>query len=615
MTDRAPPQPTGLAGDLDGRRAKHLAKRHRSEVWFRAGGLAAVATAVIFVVLLLGSLITQATTALTQNDLSLKVQVTPLLADPVGSRNPQDIRMQGDFAGIVQEALLKRFPEAAENGHDEALFSLIASVAAVPLAAQIADDPSLIGRTIAVSFPVESDLDLYLKGQEGKERISKGTVAATPLKGEGNAWTIAVDGDFFARELNDFRLFLGSEAGRIERGLTIKRQRLADYQADEAAAEAALTAVAGQAEAIIASRQARLDEVSGEVSALSDEIADDVRIAQEFRVRAAAQTGEERLTDTTPSFFVELNGGVIKVTNLGASSISGIAFVEPQSASVAQAGSWQLRELRTPEAERRVKDDRIAFARVLQAEGSIKTGLNSTIFTRSDSNEPELAGILGALVGSILTLLITFVLSVPIGVLTAIYLEEFAPKNRWTDFIEVNINNLAAVPSIVFGLLGLAVFLSFFGLPRSAPLVGGLVLTLMSLPIIIIASRAALKAVPPSIREAALGVGASKVQAVFHHVLPSALPGIMTGSILGMAHALGETAPLLMIGMVAFVADVPQGFLDSATVLPVEIYMWSSRPERAWEPRTALAILALLAFMIVMNAIAVYLRRRFERRW
>jgi phosphate transport system permease protein len=201
------------------------------------------------------------------------------------------------------------------------------------------------------------------------------------------------------------------------------------------------------------------------------------------------------------------------------------------------------------------------------------------------------------------------------GVATALYLEEFAAKNRWSDLIEVNINNLAAVPSIIYGLLGLAVYLQFFGLPRSAPLVGGLVLTLMTLPIIIIASRAALKSVPPSIREAALGMGASKMQMVFHHVLPLAMPGMLTGAIIGMAHALGETAPLLMIGMVAFIVDIPHGILDPATVLPVQIYLWADLPERAFVERTSAAIMVLLAFLITMNAVAVILRRRFERRW
>jgi len=201
------------------------------------------------------------------------------------------------------------------------------------------------------------------------------------------------------------------------------------------------------------------------------------------------------------------------------------------------------------------------------------------------------------------------------GVAAAVYLEEFAPQNRWTDLIEVNINNLAAVPSIVFGLLGLAVFINFFGLPRSAPLVGGLVLTLMTLPTIIIASRAALKSVPPSIREAALGIGASRMQMVFHHVLPLAMPGMLTGAIIGMAQALGESAPLLMIGMIAFIVDIPASVTDPATALPVQIYLWADSPERAFVERTSAAIMVLLAFLITMNALAVMLRKKFERRW
>jgi len=240
---------------------------------------------------------------------------------------------------------------------------------------------------------------------------------------------------------------------------------------------------------------------------------------------------------------------------------------------------------------------------------------NRTFFSNGDSREPEQAGVWGAVMGSVFTLALTLVLSFPIGVAAAIYLEEFARSNRWTDLIEVNINNLAAVPSIVFGLLGLAVFIGFFGLPRSAPLVGALVLTLLTLPTIIIASRAALKGVPPSIREAALGMGASKIQMVTHHVLPLAMPGMLTGAIIGMARALGETAPLLMIGMVAFIVDVPGGFTEPATVLPVQVFLWSDSPERAFVERTSGAIIVLLAFLVVMNLAAVILRNRFEKRW
>lgn len=269
-----------------------------------------------------------------------------------------------------------------------------------------------------------------------------------------------------------------------------------------------------------------------------------------------------------------------------------------------------------PESDRRIKDFQLVWIDQLQEEGRLEKRFNTTFFTSGDSREPEQAGIKGALIGSLLTMLVTMALSFPIGVLAAVYLEEFAPQNnRWVDLIEININNLAAVPSIVFGLLGLAVFIALFGVPRSAPLVGGLVLTLMTLPTIIIASRAAIKSVPPSIREAALGLGASKVQTTFGHVVPLAMPGILTGSIIGMAQALGETAPLLMIGMVAFVADIPQGILDPATVMPVQIYLWSDSPERAFTERTSAAIMVLLAFLVVMNFIAVMLRKKFERKW
>jgi phosphate transport system permease protein len=268
-----------------------------------------------------------------------------------------------------------------------------------------------------------------------------------------------------------------------------------------------------------------------------------------------------------------------------------------------------------PEDQRRLNDRQLAWLDRLTEQGRVAQKFNTAFFRTGDSREPEQAGIWGAVRGSFFTLLVTLVLSFPIGVAAAVYLEEFAPKNRWTDLIEVNINNLAAVPSIVFGLLGLAVFLNFFSLPRSAPLVGGLVLTLMTFPTIIIAGRAALKAVPPSIREAALGVGASKMQTVVHHVVPLALPGMLTGTIIGMARALGETAPLLMIGMVAFIVDIPQGFTDPATTLPVQIYLWADSPERAFVEKTSAAIMVLLLFMIAMNATAIFLRKRYERRW
>jgi phosphate transport system permease protein len=299
----------------------------------------------------------------------------------------------------------------------------------------------------------------------------------------------------------------------------------------------------------------------------------------------------------------------IRGNTLNLSYLAGQRSLPQSGAGVEALVLSQSQENRT------VTDRQIAWTMLLKEQGRIKSKLNTSLFMSSDSTYPELAGTAAAIFGSLWTMFVTALLAIPVGIFAAVYLEEFAPKNRMTNLIEVNINNLAAVPSIVFGLLGAAVFINFLGLPRSVPLVGGLVLGLLVLPTVIIASRAALTAVPPSIRTAALGVGASRTQAVFHHVLPLAAPGIMTGAIIGMARALGETAPLLLIGMVAFVAEVPDGPMDESTVLPVLIYKWSTGAERAWEPQTAAAIIVLLLFLVLMNLIAIILRRRFERRW
>lgn len=260
-------------------------------------------------------------------------------------------------------------------------------------------------------------------------------------------------------------------------------------------------------------------------------------------------------------------------------------------------------------------EDLKALATKLKAEGKLVDAFDWGFLARSDATGPQAVGIWGALKGSMLTMLVTLALAFPIGVFAAVYLEEYAPRNRWTDWIEISINNLAAVPSIIFGLLGLAVFLTIFPNLRSAPLIGGMTLALMTMPVIVISGRNAIKAVPPSIRDAALAVGASQVQTVFHHVLPLAMPGILTGTIIGMARALGETAPLLMIGMRAFIASTPDGFTSPATVLPVQIFLWSDEIDRGFVERTSAAIIVLLAFLLVMNGLAIYLRNRFEKRW
>lgn len=271
--------------------------------------------------------------------------------------------------------------------------------------------------------------------------------------------------------------------------------------------------------------------------------------------------------------------------------------------------------LNFPEDERLIDDKESKWFQWFLSEEKIKFSTNKNFFSNADSTEPEQAGIWGAFVGSFLTLFVTLILSFPIAVAAGVFLEELAPKNKFTDFIEVNINNLAAVPSIIFGLLGLAIFLNVMHLPRSAPIVGGMVLALMTLPTIIIATRASLRAVPPSIREAAIGLGATKFQTVTHHVLPLSMPGISTGTIIGMSQALGESAPLLMIGMVAFIVDSPGSIFDSATVLPVQIYLWKSTAARGFVELTAAGVLVLLSFLVLMNAIAVYVRYKFEKKW
>ncbi|HHG89943.1 MAG TPA: phosphate ABC transporter permease PstA [Devosia sp.] len=332
-------------------------------------------------------------------------------------------------------------------------------------------------------------------------------------------------------------------------------------------------------------------------------------------LESSGADGKISLSREMPSLLLYAGGGVFKLETLEGNLATARILSPLDAGETTKALDWQVRLIEVPEANRKFSDREIVWTDKLVERQLVQAKFNTLFFTRGASREPEMAGILGAVVGTALTLVVTLGLSFPLGVAAAVYLEEFAPRNRLTALVEVNINNLAAVPSIVFGLLGLAVFLTFFGMPRSAPLVGGMVLALMTLPTIIIASRAALRAVPPSIREAALGIGASKMQVVVHHVLPLAMPGILTGTIIGMAQALGETAPLLMIGMVAFVVDIPGGFTDPATVLPVQIFMWADFPEPAFQQRTSAAIMVLLAFLVVMNALAVVLRKQFERRW
>jgi phosphate transport system permease protein len=565
-----------------------LARRHRSEQRFRFFGVAAISLAVAFLALLVGSIIIQSIPALTTWRVTLDVELERSLIDPRGDMSEASLR-RGGYSSAIQDALRRQFPDMDTREELRDLFGLYSAVNAARLLNQVVADPSLVGETVSFAFPIDDAANLYLQGATVRESTVPGPAPLLITRGEGQAVTLAADIAVFDAFVDDARDVARARARELE-------QR------------------ASRAEA-----------------ALAEAIDRDIRAVYESEVRRARASAEqllERLDEgaalvldaQTPSLLVKAGGAVIRVTEISADRAQAAGeIVIGGEASGGQMADWTLWTLETPQAGRRVSDRQIILADALRERGLADSGFNTELFTYADSREPEIAGVLGALIGSVLTMFVTMLLAVPIGVGAAIYLEEFAPKNRITDFIEVNINNLAAVPSIVFGLLGLAVFINTFGMPRSAPIVGGVVLALMTLPTVIISSRAALKAVPPSIREAALGVGASKTQAVFHHVLPLAAPGILTGSIIGLAQALGETAPLLMIGMVAFIADAPtlglSGFTEPSTVMPVQIFLWSSAAERAFEARTAAAILVLLILMMSLNAVAIYLRRRFERRW
>ncbi|MDJ0919660.1 MAG: phosphate ABC transporter permease PstA [Henriciella sp.] len=510
---------------------KRLKRRHAAERRFRAYGLVAIGFAILALLVLVLSILTQAWSAFTRHEVVFDLTMERELIAPEGRDQPEQIASNvTGFNTLVQQDLLATFPETGRTRQlRREVFALTTRLAVLPIAHKVAEQPDLIDETVSVRAALSDDLDLYLKG-----------------------------------------------------GATDRRAM-----------------VAGQA-GIIAANEAGLIEI--------EEIGD-----SRF---AAFQSAVADLEGTDPSVLLRVDDTwftleSINTNSLIASYLTGPApllgdrYETPIDALI----------IKTPASNRTVSDRQIAWTTMLNEQGRIKRVFNSGLFTQADSTYPELAGAAAAIVGSIFTMIVTALFAIPVGILAAVYLEEFAPKNRLTDLIEVNINNLAAVPSIVFGLLGAAVFLNLFGMPRSVPLVGGLVLGLLVLPTVIIASRAALKSVPPSIRTAALGLGASRTQAVFHHVLPLAAPGILTGAIIAMARALGETAPLLLIGMVAFVNEVPTRADQESTVLPVLIYKWFSGAERAWEPMTSAVIIILLVFLVLMNLAAVMLRRRFERRW
>ncbi|HSF93347.1 MAG TPA: phosphate ABC transporter permease PstA [Paracoccaceae bacterium] len=577
--------------------AKRLKKRRAAETRLKMYGIAALSLAALALVGLLWSVVGKAGGALTESYISLSVNLDQREIDPDGSGDPSVIG-KADFQGLAKDVLKEAFPYVTARGDKRDLYDLLSVGASFELREKVIADPSLIGQTIDFEFLASDIADLYLKGSYGELRPQTHTGALTVTKDGKNVQVTSTSQDFVG-VLERVGEILVTEAATARRQAARQDAGVTHFQDAATSAETAEDRDAALAE--VASRTAERDRLNA--------------LADDLEARAVSTKGAEELDKKSPSVLIKGNGYWIKLTEVRADGGEGTLIGTFEGTEELAATEWKLMLHDLPEISRKVSDLQAVLISDLEEAGKVKTVFNWRFFSSGDSRDPELAGIWGAAVGSFWTMIVTISLAFPIGVMAAIYLEEFAPKNFLTDFIEVNINNLAAVPSIVFGLLGLSVFLGFFGVPRSAPLAGGIVLAVMTLPTIIIAARASIAAVPPSIRDAALGLGASKLQTAFHHVLPLSMPGILTGTIIGMARALGETAPLIMIGMVAFIVDIPKGLTSSASVLPVQIYRWSDFPERAFEARTAAAICVLVVFLIFMNGIAVFLRKRFERRW
>ncbi len=586
---------------------KRLQKRYRKERRFRFFGLLAILISMGFLFTLLFTIIYKGLPAFSQHFISLPFNMSNLNSADINSLK------KANYDGIIRNAIREQFPTVKKRKDKKLLSGLISSGAPIILREQILANPQNINNPLSYEVPISDMADLYLKGKISSDIWREENKELEIINIEKNRVIINYEGDIFTNIFTKINLRLQNNIRKLTKqveGLILSRDRSEQIIAQMG--EKILSASEEEKERLIRERDREINKLNSTLTNI-DKIKKQISKVEQEQKQLYSEGA--KLDENDASFLLYLAQGVIKLEKITPSNIEGEILLPLQTENHSIIDKWKIRTIEPAQSNRKFSDKEIVWTDELVAKGYIKNNFNWIFLTRGASREAEMAGIWGAVVGSFLTLTITLIFAFPLGVAAAIYLEEFAPKNRLTAIIEVNINNLAAVPSIIFGLLGLAVFLNFFGLPRSAPLVGGMVLGLMTLPVIIIASRAALRSVPPSIREAALGIGASKMQTVLHHVLPLAMPGIMTGTIIGLAQALGETAPLLMIGMVAFIVDIPSSFVDSATVLPVQIYMWADFPEAAFEQKTSAAIMVLLAFLILMNALAVILRKKFERRW
>ncbi len=592
---------------------RKLSRRRWAEVRLRAYGILAIAFAMAALAVLLWTITVKTLTVMDEYYLSLDVELDLSEAEikPIIDDNP---RTNADLSAQIKAAIKGAARSELSRRKLRPLNDLLAGYEGYALSEIVSNDPELIGGSYHFEALLSDDAQMYLKGEFGSLRDAGTSGEITLTQGEGHV-IIDVPIDTFSTARKLMQNDRAAEARRFRRQANDQARAF-----DETEVKIAKLSEGAEKE-----KQSKLLEgfraARDQANAKADQALDQATDPQAtFKLRA-----------DDPSVFVRVNKGWIKITEMAPERLVGQVVDAPQTLGTAGRGNWSALVFAAPEAERQLKDRQILWLENFKRQGRLVIHTNWRLLTAPDSREAEYAGIWTALVGSFWTMIVTFCLAFPIGVMASIYLEEFAPKNKLTNFIEVNINNLAAVPSIVFGLLGLTILLSgvkLFGFelfggalkvftddPRSTPLAGGVVLALMSLPTIIIAARASIRAVPPSIRDAALALGASKLQTSTHHVLPLAMPGILTGSIIAMAQALGETAPLIIIGMNSFVQEPPADPLEPASVLPSLIYLWNNNPERLFDGKTAAAISVLLVFLILMNALAVLLRKRFERRW
>ena len=586
------------------RMRQRLKARYRAERRFKLYGLGAIIIAAIALVILVQSILIQAIPAFTAHSMTLDIDMAAYDIDPALASDAKKVN-NIDFRKIINNSVYSFLPDMSARKQKKELRQILSVSAPFELKKSVLENPAIIEGRFKRDYLLDDVSDLYFKGYISEFKRLQGA-SDIQLNSENNSYSVSNVDEANKKIIRQTLVAsLEEERRTVERLLDLNVNTLERVQ-DEINA----FSDNGSASNLQRNEQNKIsfEQLNTKGKQLQSQLEGmDLLINDE----SAAIT----LSSKTPSMFIKTGSVFLKLNQFSLDEITVTAPKKLEIPTDITGGEWQIFIIEKPESIRLVSDQQAIMLERLNDLGIIHKHFNWHFFQGGDSTNPEYAAIAAAFKGSLLLLVVTLCLSFPLGVCAAVYLEEFAPKNQITDFIEVNINNLAAVPSIIFGLFGLAIFHGAFGIERGTALIGCMVLALMTMPTIIIASRASLRAVPPSIREAALGLGASRLQTVTHHVLPLALPGMMTGTIIGMAQALGETAPLILIGLIAFIVDIPGGFTDASTALPSLVYKWGDQAFLAFQHKTAAAIVCLLIFLIFMNGLAVILRKKFERRW